>query len=376
MAGTVETRAAMQAGRGRKRIARPAKGRDEGAGGRKGLRHAAGSAHEARAGEGALALDERAMVRVLRRLLKGGLPVETDAAGAPALCLTSGDRLPVAPAVLAEMRRRGLVTDRAGVLAATADGTGWLRRTLAGAGAPERPSAFRLQHGCVMAQPAGDDAGPGTGTGPARRSRAGCDGATAGTARDSMPGSGSAGDAATRDLAESPLGWLGRRAGRNGQPLLDAAQTEAGERLRRDFTRAGLSPRVTQNWDAAGSQRRSGGRGGVADLTDMALEARRRFGTALEAVGPELSGVLVDVCCFLKGLEAVERERGWPARSAKIVLALALRRLAGHYGLAAEARGRERGTMRHWGSADYRPGRRGTAAGAPPVKSGREPGRA
>jgi hypothetical protein len=158
------------------------------------------------------------------------------------------------------------------------------------------------------------------------------------------------------NLDESPVAALARKSGRHG-PFLAPHAVAAAERLRRDFELGRLQPRVTANWSATvATGRRAEAGKGLADLTDMALAARARVDRAIEAVGPELSGVLVDVCCFLKGLETVERERQWPARSAKLALRLALEALARHYGLALVAEGGPPdGRVRHWGAADYRP---------------------
>jgi hypothetical protein len=93
----------------------------------------------------------------------------------------------------------------------------------------------------------------------------------------------------------------------------------------------------------------------MAEMSDAVVAARQRVDHALDAVGADFAGLLLDVCCFLKGIETVERERAWPARSAKLVLRMALASLARHYGLGRVAEGRNRGRMVHWGSADYRP---------------------
>jgi Domain of unknown function (DUF6456) len=77
----------------------------------------------------------------------------------------------------------------------------------------------------------------------------------------------------------------------------------------------------------------------VAELTDTALASRQRVDKAIDAVGPELACVLIDVCCFLKGLEQVEMERGWPVRSAKIVLMTVLGVLHRHYHLESRGSG-------------------------------------
>lgn len=158
--------------------------------------------------------------------------------------------------------------------------------------------------------------------------------------------------------AESPLGWLRSRKDRNGRPLIDEAQFEAGERLRADYWFAHMSPRVTANWSAlapAGRLRRAAP-ANAAVLRDEVLAAKERVMRALMVVGPELSSVLVDICCELKGLEDAEKANGWPQRAGKVVLQIALTRLAKHYGLIAEGRLQRRGRgLRHWGAADYRP---------------------
>ena len=106
------------------------------------------------------------------------------------------------------------------------------------------------------------------------------------------------------------------------------AEFRAGERLRADYTHGNIMPRLGANWVASvASGRRGAGAGSMVELTDAALAARQRVEKAIEAVGPELAGVLIDICCFLKGIETVEMERQWPARSAKIMLKNRARRV-------------------------------------------------
>ena len=129
---------------------------------------------------------------------------------------------------------------------------------------------------------------------------------------------------ATVNLAESPLTWLHARG------HLSERQLAAGEQLRADWERAQLAPRVTMRWDPV---RVPGGP--EADLTpgERQLAARARFDGAIAMAGPGLSDILWRVACAGEGLPSAERALGWPVRSGKLVLGLALDRVADFYRL-------------------------------------------
>ena len=133
---------------------------------------------------------------------------------------------------------------------------------------------------------------------------------------------------------ECPLAWLRRRRDRGGRPLIDDRQFEAGMRLRNDFERGGLSPRVTASWSSLPVGRAgAGGRPDGLDPSDSQMSARLRFRRAVAALGSGLAEVAIRTCCAYEGLEAVEKSLDWPARSGKVVLSLALSRLADYYGI-------------------------------------------
>jgi Domain of unknown function (DUF6456) len=134
------------------------------------------------------------------------------------------------------------------------------------------------------------------------------------------------------NVAESPLTWLFHRRDQNGNRLIDETELAAGERLRRDFEASAHSPRLTMRWD-----REPGAQGrhfGLLAAPEAALAARDRVHAALTGVGDDLASILLKVCCLDSGLEAAERALGWPKRSGKLVLKIALGRLAAHYGLS------------------------------------------
>ncbi len=129
----------------------------------------------------------------------------------------------------------------------------------------------------------------------------------------------------TVNAAESPLGWLLARG------LVTKRQFDAGERLRSDWERAQLAPRVTMSWDAAPVSRGRGGSSSEPDLTGARIDAKRRFDDAIAAAGPGLADILWRVVCAGDGMRQAETALGWPARAGKVVLTLALDRVAAYY---------------------------------------------
>jgi hypothetical protein len=129
----------------------------------------------------------------------------------------------------------------------------------------------------------------------------------------------------TVNLTESPLGWLLARS------LVTRRQYDAGERLRSDWERAQLAPRVTMAWDAAPVARGRGGSATVPDLTSAQIDAKRRFDDAIATAGPGLADILWRVVCAGEGMRDAETALGWPARAGKLVLTIALDRIADYY---------------------------------------------
>ena len=129
----------------------------------------------------------------------------------------------------------------------------------------------------------------------------------------------------TVNLAESSLSWLASRG------RISERQLVAGETLRADWERAGLGPSVTMRWDAAPRGARGFGSAVAPDPATSQLDARRRFDAAVAHVGSGLADVLWRVVCADEGLAEAERALGWPARAGKLVLGLALDRLADFY---------------------------------------------
>lgn len=131
----------------------------------------------------------------------------------------------------------------------------------------------------------------------------------------------------TVNLAESPLSWLHVRGHLTDRQLL------AGEKLRGDYEAAAMGPNVTMRWENVPLSRQTRGAPSGLNQTERMISAKARFDNALAALGPDLSDIAWRVICAGEAMPAAEREMAWPVRSGKLVLRIALDRLAGFYRL-------------------------------------------
>ena len=130
------------------------------------------------------------------------------------------------------------------------------------------------------------------------------------------------GRSVTVNVAESPLAWL------HAHGHLDARLYDAGERLRADYERAQLPQNVTMRWDPV-RIKGTGERG--LNPSERQIAARQRFDGALKQAGRGLEDILWRVVCAGETLPVAEKALAWPARSGKLVLRLALDRVADFY---------------------------------------------
>ncbi len=152
---------------------------------------------------------------------------------------------------------------------------------------------------------------------------------------------------AEREGTPAPEAVLRLLSGRDAEPFLAPHQVEAARMIVRLFERSRLRQRVTMSYDPA----RVGGAGArpqQAELAHSAAEARKRLNAIATVLPPDCWSIVENVCGYDKGLQQVETERGWPRRSAKLVLRIGLEQASAVLGLISEGKGPRHGAVTSW----------------------------
>lgn len=140
----------------------------------------------------------------------------------------------------------------------------------------------------------------------------------------------SGGERAVRAFAASlALKRLSALRDGRGAPWLSADELAAAARLHRDWSAGQLGLVRGSDWTAAplSSSARGAGNGQEGVLAAH-CDARARVEDVLGSLAAPLRRVVERVCLREEGLEVLERQEGWPARSGKIALKLGLAQLA------------------------------------------------
>lgn len=130
------------------------------------------------------------------------------------------------------------------------------------------------------------------------------------------------------NIGESPLSWL------FAHKHLSERQFLAGEKLRNDYERASLGANVTMSWNPMPPSKGRRAAPGHLDQSESSYHAKERFDNAIQCLGDGLDAVAWRVICNCESVSSAEKALGWPTRSGKLVLKLALDRLAHHYRIA------------------------------------------
>ncbi|VAV88412.1 hypothetical protein MNBD_ALPHA06-256 [hydrothermal vent metagenome] len=136
------------------------------------------------------------------------------------------------------------------------------------------------------------------------------------------------------NVENSPLLSLFRQKDAAGQRFLSQSEFAAGEKFRQIYEQSTMGRMRAANWSSI-RQSRSSMRGsfGGDGLHIRALDAKRQVMDALSAVGPVMDRLLFAFLVREQNLGRVERDLHWPKSSGRIILKIALARLANHYGL-------------------------------------------
>ncbi len=158
------------------------------------------------------------------------------------------------------------------------------------------------------------------------------------------------------NINESPISRLTLTSAKK-DPYLKAHHIEAAKRFSQLFERANLRSKITMSYNDGQLVSSKNSYNVKTDISDLAIDARKKVGQLLTNLPNDCASIIIDVCGYEKGLQTIESERGWPRRSAKLVLRIGLEQLAQNFGLSQQAIGKERNKPSHWLEEQSRPTR-------------------
>lgn len=131
--------------------------------------------------------------------------------------------------------------------------------------------------------------------------------------------------------ADAPLHVLARRRRSDGSPYLSSDLVAAALRFQESYELAQMGETITRDWEGLVTGRVFTDRAAQSSGPTRRLEAEQNLAAAIHALGPDLAESVIRAVCHEEGMEDIEAQLDFPARSGKIVLRIALRALARHY---------------------------------------------